>query len=369
MMLKRMVAKSLSYSYEALVHPDDHHEAALDHGLGRAPAGFISAEPPNLQAVGTAKLLCQDLAFVPGGLGVRTGAQHPASAIQPGAGLVPAQGKEPWFLAVALPASFDRLAVPHGGTWLHVQSGPEQLQAPPGSAFLEAAKERQSGERQRAFLKLQPWGGRVRGRDRYHASESLQTPGSAIIEGLSLPKATFSGHSAIAAAAGVASAVETPRRAQHAARCHRDPGSAALGLLLNKGHPVILARAAGSAQKPGKLNDIIWVPLTDGISTQTPSAGLSAKQKSVAGEQNGGVESISSFGEPPITAEPLVKGASPPFSHATCVHNMAPPNGRAAQGREGGSNWDGVDGWDGDDDRDGNDVWDGNNGQGGDEEK
>lgn len=36
MMLKRMVAKSLSYSYEALVHPDDHHEAALDHGLGRA---------------------------------------------------------------------------------------------------------------------------------------------------------------------------------------------------------------------------------------------------------------------------------------------------------------------------------------------
>lgn len=58
-------------------------------------AGFISAEPPNLQAVGTAKLLCQDLAFVPGGLGVRTGAQHPASAIQPGAGLVPAVQTRP----------------------------------------------------------------------------------------------------------------------------------------------------------------------------------------------------------------------------------------------------------------------------------
>lgn len=37
---------------------------------------------------------------------------------------------------------------------------------------------------------------------------------------LSLPKATFSGHSAIPAAAGVASAVETRRRAQPAARCH-----------------------------------------------------------------------------------------------------------------------------------------------------
>lgn len=146
---------------------------------------------------------------------------------------------------------------------------------------------------------------------------------------LSLPRATFSGHPAIPTAAGVASAVETRRRTQPAARCHRDPGSAALGLLLNKGHPVILARAAGSAQKPGKLNDIIWVPLTDGISTQTPSAGLSAKEKRVAGEQNEGVEKHLQFWGAPVTAEPLVKGASPPFSHATCVHKMAPPNGRA----------------------------------------
>lgn len=154
---------------------------------------------------------------------------------------------------------------------------------------------------------------------------------------LSLPKATFSGHSAIPAAARVASAVETWWRAQPAARCHRDPGSAVLGLLLNKGHPVILARAAGSAQKPGKLNDIIWVPLTDGISTQTPSAGLSAKEKSVAGEQNEGVEKHLQFWGTPCycraTSSACQAGsslplASPPFSHATCVHKMAPPNGR-----------------------------------------
>lgn len=37
------------------------------------------------------------------------------------------QGKEPWFLAVALPASFDHLVVPHGATWLLVQGGPEQM--------------------------------------------------------------------------------------------------------------------------------------------------------------------------------------------------------------------------------------------------
>lgn len=56
-------------------------------------------------------------------------------------------------------------------------------------------------------------------------------------------------------------------------------GSVALGLLLNKASPVILAQAAGSTQKPGKLNDIIWVLLTDSISTQTPSARVSADEE------------------------------------------------------------------------------------------
>ena len=59
---------------------------------------------------------------------------------------------------------------------------------------------------------------------------------------------------------------------------HKGLGSVALGLLLNKASPVILARAAGSAQKPGKLNDIIWVPLIDGISTQTLSVQASAEE-------------------------------------------------------------------------------------------
>lgn len=66
-------------------------------------------------------------------------------------------------------------------------------------------------------------------------------------------------------------------------RC-KGMGSVVLGLLLNKASPGILAGAAGSAQKPGKLNDIIWVPLTDGISTQTLSAWVSAEDKSVARE-------------------------------------------------------------------------------------
>lgn len=60
--------------------------------------------------------------------------------------------------------------------------------------------------------------------------------------------------------------------------CCKDLDSVALGLLLNKESPVILARAAGSAQKPGKLNDIIWVLPTDNISTQTPSAWVSAEK-------------------------------------------------------------------------------------------
>lgn len=60
--------------------------------------------------------------------------------------------------------------------------------------------------------------------------------------------------------------------------CCKDLDSVALGLLLNKESPVILARAAGSAQKPGKLNDIIWVLLTDNISTQTLSAWVSAEE-------------------------------------------------------------------------------------------
>lgn len=59
--------------------------------------------------------------------------------------------------------------------------------------------------------------------------------------------------------------------------CCKDLDSVALGLLLNKESPVILARAAGSAQKPGKPNDIIWVLPTDNISTQTLSAWLSAE--------------------------------------------------------------------------------------------
>lgn len=60
--------------------------------------------------------------------------------------------------------------------------------------------------------------------------------------------------------------------------CCKDLDSVALGLLLNKEYPVILARAAGSAQKPGKLNDIIWVLPTDNISTQTLSAWVSAEE-------------------------------------------------------------------------------------------
>lgn len=60
--------------------------------------------------------------------------------------------------------------------------------------------------------------------------------------------------------------------------CCKDLDSVALGLLLNKESPVILARAAGSAQKPGKLNDIIWVLPTDNISTQTLSAWVSAEE-------------------------------------------------------------------------------------------
>lgn len=69
-----------------------------------------------------------------------------------------------------------------------------------------------------------------------------------------------------------------------AEECCKGLGSVALGVLLNKASPGILAGAAGSAQKPGKLNDIIWVPLTDGISTQALSAWVSAEEKSVARE-------------------------------------------------------------------------------------
>lgn len=60
--------------------------------------------------------------------------------------------------------------------------------------------------------------------------------------------------------------------------CCKGLGSAALGLFLNKASPVILAQAAGSAQKPGKLNDIIWALPTDSVSTQTLSARVSAEE-------------------------------------------------------------------------------------------